>query len=288
MNKQLPVLNIGHFHNNGAKIDLYADVLSLHAKKHKVIAKPHKHDFFMALLFTKGSGTHEVDFNRYDISPGALFLLSPGQSHCWTLSEDAEGIIVFHSREFFDKGFTGRNLRDFPFFSSIYNSPLLKIEKSEIAQILGLFKSVLQESRDIKPMKNEMLQSLLSLLYIEAARLYVPKAAVKNEQYLSQLRKFEDLLDVNFRQVKLPSAYAAMIHITERHLNRICKTCLDKTPSELILDRNMLEAKRSLMRSSLSVADVAAQLGYEDQSYFSRLFKKKTGQTPREFMSSYA
>jgi len=77
------------------------------------------------------------------------------------------------------------------------------------------------------------------------------------------------------------------MHVSEKHLNRICKTCLDKTLSQLIIDRIVLEAKRRLAFAKSSVSQIADELGYSNNSYFIRLFKKKTGKTPVEFMQNF-
>lgn len=65
---------------------------------HKHIEKPHRHDFYVTVLFTHGSGVHEIDFQSYDVQPGSLFFLSPGQIHSWELSDDTEGYIFFSHR----------------------------------------------------------------------------------------------------------------------------------------------------------------------------------------------
>ena len=136
-------------------------------------------------------------------------------------------------------------------------------------------------------MKDQKILSLVNLLYIDLARLYKPVVHLNSENYLLKLRLFEDLVEKHFKEIKFPSVYAGMMNITERHLNRICKTCLDKTSSDLIFDRTILEAKRLLMRNGISISEVAEQLGYLDNSYFSRLFKKRTGSTPKKFMNHY-
>ena len=93
----LAVLGLRHFTREHP--EFYVNTISSHLKtSHLHINKPHKHDFFAAFLFTKGSGKHEIDFNSYEVKPGAVFLLSPGQTHNWQLSGDAEGIIFFHSQ----------------------------------------------------------------------------------------------------------------------------------------------------------------------------------------------
>jgi AraC-like DNA-binding protein len=75
-----------------------------------------------------------------------------------------------------------------------------------------------------------------------------------------------------------------MMAMSEKHLNRISKACLNKTTTDLITDRILLEAKRSLTHTTLCIGEIAENLGYLDNSYFARFFKKKTGETPLEFM----
>jgi AraC-like DNA-binding protein len=69
-------------------------------------------------------------------------------------------------------------------------------------------------------------------------------------------------------------------------LNRICNEILQKTTTEVITDRIILEAKRMLMDKGLTVNEIATKLGFDDYSYFTRLFKKKSGITPTNFRVS--
>ena len=216
-----------------------------------------------------------------------MFLLNPGQSHCWNLSRDIDGILFFHSRIFFDSGLSTLQLKDFPFFNSLLNPPLLNLKRALLASTKLAFEEILKEYKQAQDLKEQKLLSLVSLLYINISRAYLPHRVVKSERYLSKLRQFEDLLDGHFKELKLPSQYADLMHITERHLNRIPKTGVNETPSNLILGRNMVEARRLLLYDHASVSDVGAQLGYPDNSYFSRLFKKHSGQTPRKFVNGY-
>jgi AraC-like DNA-binding protein len=97
------------------------------------------------------------------------------------------------------------------------------------------------------------------------------------------VRSFEELIEKNYKKEQSPSAYADMMNITTKHLNRICRTSLNKTATEVITERSILEAKRMLAQSSSTVMQISDELGYDDNSYFSRLFKKHVGQTPTEF-----
>jgi AraC-like DNA-binding protein len=98
-----------------------------------------------------------------------------------------------------------------------------------------------------------------------------------------KIKNFEVLLEQNFKIEKAPSFYASQLTITLKHLNRICNEMLQKTTTEVITDRIILEAKRMLMDKKFTVNEIATELGFDVYSYFTRLFKKNTGMTPTNF-----
>ncbi len=124
--------------------------------------------------------------------------------------------------------------------------------------------------------------SLLNGLYIDLSRAYLPVAqrVKQNETQLMQIRRLEILVENNFKSIKYPRQYAQMMFMSEKNLNRICKITLNETTSDIIADRIILEAKRMLVHSKFSVIQISVELGYIDASYFIRVFKKRTGETP--------
>nr|WP_305051013.1 AraC family ligand binding domain-containing protein [Elizabethkingia bruuniana] len=95
----ISVLHMGLFQENNASSGFYFNTMKGHLKSsHKHIEKPHRHDFYVTVLFTQGSGVHEIDFQSYDVQAGSLFFLSPGQIHSWELSDDTDGYIFFFLR----------------------------------------------------------------------------------------------------------------------------------------------------------------------------------------------
>jgi AraC family transcriptional activator of pobA len=287
MKKALPVYNIKHFKEAISGNDFYANYFVPHVKEHHIATTPHKHDFYLIVLFTAGKGKHEIDFTEYPIKPGTVFLMSPGQIHNWTFSEDIDGYVFFHSQPFYDEGFIKQSIRDYPFFHSIHNQPAVQLTKKSQPAVEALFKEIVVEYQMNELLKFEKLHALITLVYIELSRQYKTTAKPGNENYLDKVRKLEALIDKHFREKKYPYQYAELMNMTEKHLNRISKSSLDKTTSELISERIILEAKRILIHSKLPVSEAAFALGYEDTSYFSRFFKKNTGQTPVEFMKHY-
>ena len=102
-----------------------------------------------------------------------------------------------------------------------------------------------------------------------------------------QSSSFPHNIDVYFKTKKYAHEYASLMNISEKHLNRICKECLNKTTSEIIAERIIIEAKRLLIHKQHSVSEIAANLGFDDNSYFSRFFKKNCGETPIHFLKKY-
>ncbi len=285
--KNLPVYTIKHFKERTSGGDFYANYFVPHITQHHIATTPHKHDFYLVVLFTAGKGTHEIDFETYAIKPGMVFMMNPGQMHNWKFSDDIDGYVFFHDKPFYDEGFTKESIQNYPFFHSIHEQPFIQLKKKSLPGIETIFKEIVSEFQKSELLKFEKLHTLVTLFYIELSRQYKTIARPGNENYLDKVRKLEELIDANFKEKKYPNVYAELMNMSEKHLNRISKSCLNQTTSELIAERIILEAKRILIHSKLTVSEVAFQLGYDDPSYFSRFFKKHTSQTPVEFMKHY-
>src|ERR1043165_5896003 len=127
--KKQPVYRLEDF-STQKEVSYYVNRLPLHLKEHRFVNAPHRHDFYLVVYFTKGRGTHDIDFIRYKVVPNTLFLMQPGQMHSWDLSADADGYVFFHSRSFYEETYHGPRIREFPFFRSIQENPLLNISST--------------------------------------------------------------------------------------------------------------------------------------------------------------
>ncbi|WP_031425565.1 AraC family transcriptional regulator [Flavimarina sp. Hel_I_48] len=288
---EVPVLNITQFQKSKPLRDFYINVFSEHILLNKdLIAKPHKHDFYLCVLFTKGSGTHEIDFNAYPILPGSVFFLRPGQTHYWKFDSAPEGYIFFHSQEFYEMKFLDHKLSTFPFYYTFQNPPFLKLNNEDIANIKKKLAEVFSEYKQHTSFRDLKIVSLITEIYIDFTREYAASVAIQNRfssRYLNILENFEHLIDQNFRREKFPKFYAEQLHITTKHLNRVLRETIDKTTSEMISERIILEAKRLIVNSDDSFSVISDTLEFTDYSYFSKIFKSKTGMTPLQFRKQY-
>ncbi|GGG58970.1 AraC family transcriptional regulator [Epilithonimonas arachidiradicis] len=285
------VLHTHLFQNDKKDSDFYFNTLEKHLKKNKKhIENPHRHDSYVTVLFTNGTGTHEIDFNTYDVSAGSLFFLLPGQVHSWKLSDDAKGFIFFTSPEYYDLHYINLKLKDYPFFGSPNISRKINIENQDMNKIVSLLQVIESENNHSDVMKDCLIIALLTVMYIYATRHYTEQETAKSDLRLSYFRHYydyENLIEKNFKTIKSVSEFAAKLHITAKHLNRITQSVINKKASEILVDRVVLEAKRMLIFLDDSVVDIAFSLGYEDYSYFARLFKKHSGYSPVNFRQKY-
>ncbi|MCG2611949.1 AraC family transcriptional regulator [Flavobacterium sp. SM15] len=289
--KKITILDIQQFETTEKRKEFYTNTIENHLiTSHKNIHKPHKHNFYLTVLFTHGKGIHEIDFIKYDVHPGSLFFLNPGQMHHWELSEDIQGFIFFHTQLFFDLHFTKNPVTNFPFFSSVQNSPVLYLETTDLDYFQLLFKEIFKENQTESLMKSQKITSLMNLIYIESTRYYIEKnetEVIKQNAYSHKFQEFEALVEEHYKTEKSASQYADWLNISPKHLNRINQEMVGKTTTDIILERVFLEAKRELITQKFSFNEIADDLGYEDYAYFSRLFRKKCGETPSSFINKY-
>ncbi|WP_298247789.1 helix-turn-helix domain-containing protein [uncultured Christiangramia sp.] len=284
------VLDIDQFKSSSLLNDFYVNTFSEHFKTNKrLIFTPHSHNFYLCVLFTQGTGVHEIDFNSYNINPGKIFFLTPGQTHFWKFDSQPDGFIFFHSKEFYDMHYLAHKLRTFPFYYSYQNPPLLDLPQND-PEVNSKFQNLYREYIDSKSFRELKIVNIINDIYITLARMYTADVDIANyshPNYLKILEQFEQHIEKYYDKQKLPKYYADKLNITTKHLNRIAKETVNKTTSQLISERVILEAKRLIVHSNSSLFSIAETLGFTDYAYFSRYFKTNTAMTPLEFRKRY-
>lgn len=285
----LPVFNIENFENynscSALENSFYIRRFNDHVKTNKFINTPHGHDFYLVLLVTQGYGDHVIDFNDYKVEPGSVFVLSPGQVHLWSLSDDIDGYVLFFEREYFLLDFASDRLMSMPFFRTSFNSPHILLKDRNLELFSEIFEKILEEYENKEYYHNETIRMYLSIFFIKLARLYLEdqQEHLHHKHDLIQLNKFHQTIDVHFREHLPVSEYSELMKLTQKQLSRICKSTVGKSPSELIQQRLILESKRLLVHTDLTISSIANELNFSDTSYFIRLFKKLCGTTPEKF-----
>lgn len=130
----------------------------------------------------------------------------------------------------------------------------------------------------------EIVKCLLSaiLLSIQQA-IDTSMIRTNSARHVEVYKNFKHLLESHFTENRGTGFYAGLLHISERHLNRVLKETISKTATDMIRGRSMLEARRLLCFTKMNISEIAWSLGYQDQSYFTKRFKMESGQTPQAY-----
>lgn len=270
--------------------DLLIERFGSYLEKHyHNLHHPHRHSFYHLVLFTKGSGSHTIDFEKFPVKPFQIYFMIPGQVHSWHFESKVDGYIVHFNAALFTSFLqNGHYLEHFPFFRGNTEDGVCQLPELIHGHVAGLFEAMLQEIDDGKEQNLDVIRLKLLELFITVDRSCSSKQN-KNipQQKLTLLRSFQQLIDKHFRTIKLPKDYADLLYITPNHLNALCQDLLGKTTGDLIRDRLLLEAKRLLTNADMTVTEIAYDLNFQDNSYFNRFFKKNVGVTPDDFRKTF-
>ena len=289
---KIPVLKINQFKESETLDGFYVNSFSNHIELNKkLLSKPHSHNFYLCVIFTEGSGIHEIDFNSYQVNPGKVFFLKPGQTHFWKFKTKPEGFIFFHSQEFYNLKFLDHTLQSFPFFYSNQNPPLLELSTKKMNVLKLKFEEMYTEYLQKNLLRELKIINIINNIYIELARTYTANINIEklvSPYYSLILENLEVLINTHFYKEKFPKFYANELNITTKHLNRVVKKAINKTTNQLISERIILESKRLIIHSENNLANISDTLQFSDYAYFSRFFKLNTGFTPMNFRKKYS
>jgi AraC family transcriptional activator of pobA len=282
MKTNIPVYDICSLTNNRQDdilISRFAEYLAIH----KNLFIPHKHSFYHVVYFTQGGGSQTIDFEYVAVKPHQIYFMIPGQVHNWNFEGKVDGYIINFSAAFFQSFLLKAGyLDELPFFSGIVSDSVIDIPEDMRAIITGGFEELVNENEDQRPLKADMIRAILLKLFIAISRLSNSHESVPAYNY-TLLRNFQKLIEKNYTTLRLPKEYAELLFITPNHLNALCNAMLGIPAGEVIRNRIALEAKRLLINRELTVAEIADQLNFADNSYFTKFFKKQAGVTPEEF-----
>jgi len=235
---------------------------------------PHRHDFYSLVWFTESSGINVIDFDEYEIIPNRLFFMHPKQIHNWSYSKESNGYILIFSKHFTNEFLL--ELMPIAFFDL----------KPKSAQLLkSLFEDLIKESKFTDNLSKKSIVLGIDYLLLHLTRLATDLDTTKKIKPIIIL-EFLKLVAESISEKITVKEYANQLHLTVEKLNELCKESYGQNPKKIILEKKITEAKRLLYFTDLSIKEIAFQLGFEDSSYFARLFKQKTKLSPSDFKSA--
>lgn len=286
---QLPIFKIENF-DYGSQIKSVDFHFAPLQNLMSTLPYPHRHDCYQINWVEHGTGHHVIDSVKYEVKPKTLFFMSPGQIHDFVLSDDTVGFTINFSAEFFALQLQNKNaLNEIPIYDLENSIQALYLNDEQANRMLETLSAIDEEYYSDQMGWQDMIRCHLYILLMKASRMADPDFdATPASRSLFLTRRFKGLLEKQFDSIQDVGEYARMLRVNERALNEAVRRATGSTAAKMIRERVMLEAKRMLLHSEVSVAQVADRLAFEDPAYFSRCFKKHTGRSPIEFRQSLA
>jgi AraC-like DNA-binding protein len=278
----IPTYSLRDRSANGLEIlqahDIYQSEFEAHAA--------HRDEHYVLLFLQKGSFTAVIDFEEIKAKGPCILCILPGQVHYGITVHRLEGWLVSADVSYFSDTF-----RSFFLSAADVQKP---IPVSDAGSSL-LHESVVLLHRVYQPkeaghFQDHTLRSLMDAYISLFASCYhdrMQATAPPDSRPAIISRQFKALLQQHFKTMKSPAAYASALNISASYLNEAVKQISGFPVSYWIHQEVVLEAKRLLYYTDNTVKEIAHSLGYDDHTYFTRLFSKTAGASPLAFRLRY-
>lgn len=248
---------------------------------------------FGKIIYLPQGSAITIDFTKYVCEEDHLFFIGNAEVYKIELSENITGAsITYFNQDFYCIQIHDKEVScDGILFNNIFNVARVKLVSPDKERIIATIAEVKAEFENEDMAAEEMLRILLKKIIITATRIYKNQYGLIEQQVenddINFLRKFSQLVEFNYCQKHSVAEYADLLNITPKNLNKKISLASDKSPSQLIKDRLILEAKRLLAHTSLSAKEIAYKLGYDDEAYFSRFFTTYNQLSPIQFRKDF-
>lgn len=293
MTTKIPILTNCNIGENEQDNVLIMD-LAKYLQKNPNLSFPHRHNFYHFVLFQEGQGSFTIDFTNFTISPYRLYFMTPGQVHTWEFETVPQGYLVNFSADFFQSFLLRPDyLNRFSFLSGIAEDSALTIPEhtqQDVIYLLEKAKDAYEKGKVNPDKKNQDLIStiLLHLMFsLEELGMARKQSAGVSPTHHLLIQNFRKLVENHFMNEKFPKFYAEKLNVSPNHLNSVCQNLMGVPAGEVIRQRIVLEAKRMLINPHITISALAYELDFNDNSYFTKFFKKATQMTPEEFRKKH-
>jgi AraC family transcriptional regulator, transcriptional activator of pobA len=248
--------------------------------------------YFSVIWLKNGEGTLITGFSEYPVGESTMLFFSPYRPFLIRPEGELQGEVLHFHSDFFciykhDKEVGCNGV----LFNNIFDPPFIILPPDAIIAFNSLFGQLKEEMKNEGLSQYELLVSYLKILLVKAVRLKARQnpalaQAFKDDTEPFILQKLKDHIEVHFREKHTPSEYADLLNISPKALGKLTKNHFNKTLTFLIADRIIIEAKRELYLTSKPIKEIAFDLGFSDEYYFSRFFKNNTDVSPQGYRES--
>ena len=248
----------------------------------KLPTPPYRNTAHECIFLTEGTIKRSLGLDSFEVNKNSVFLLPAGQiTTVESISKNVKGFYCHFDASVLIKKFINLHLiNEFHFLRNISN-PVIELPKKTVTNLIQLFNRIAEESQ--KGSSEDLIQSYLFTILLEIKQHYQSDTSknISPANYLTD--RFKEPIATNYKTNQFVADYATILNVTPNHLTKSVKSITGKSPTQWIDELIVLEAKVLLYQSYLTISEISFELGIEDPSYFGRMFKKYTGNTPTDF-----
>jgi AraC-like DNA-binding protein len=241
--------------------------------------QPHRHDHEELLIITHGNPVHYLDFAENVIQSPVIVYVAQGKVHNFIPDSETRGWVIRYKNELVPDS-------SFNFYSNFIDTQNYPLDKDYCSTSLNSLCEIMLKEFSEQPVNYQvikhLLAALLSRLEADTKSLYLDRKTTAHSQ-IKTFNSFLKILEYNFMRSESADFYADKLNMSTRNLNLISQSVFGKSITEIIETRKLIEARRQLLNTGKSVSEIGYELGYNEKSYFTRVFRKKTGITPTAY-----
>jgi len=247
--------------------------------------RPHRHDFYQIFWITQGERSFTIDFDCFPVSAPSFVFVPPGAVHTFGTLESTSGYILSFQQDFFEaQGHSIDLFQDCPAFDPAHFRAVLWVSPGTEARVTRCVEQIFAEFSSKQLDYQAATASLLRLLFIEVRRALSNQSGANSfQKYSSLTARFLRRLNSRPYQIASASEVSRFLGVSRSWLNQLVRKEPGKNLTDHLQGRLILESKRLLAHSDLNISEIAYQLGFEDASYFTRLFRQIAQTSPSEF-----
>jgi AraC family transcriptional regulator, transcriptional activator of pobA len=262
---------------------LHVESIAERSRLHDWHIKPHAHgNLHHLLLVTTGGGVMQAEESQHRFRRPCLIRVPMAYVHGFRFEPETDGWIVTVSG-----ALLGRITSDYPELKALFaDAAAMSLSAADSGELASLFKSLVKEFRGSAPARRAAIESRLIALQVAALRLVMESEShveVGRRSDALLVAKYRALVEDHYRGPKSVAQYAAQLCVSAERLRQACAGNAGISPLALLNARRLLEAKRGLLYTNMTVSEVADSCGFEDPAYFSRFFTRETGESPRSY-----
>jgi AraC family transcriptional regulator, transcriptional activator of pobA len=264
----------------------FFDIFRVGVKEAELIAsqpnEPHHHDYEELLIGMEGSLEHFIDFRVEKFIAPYVSFITKGKVHRLYpgILEGKCSVWVLRFRSEFMPETT------FQLYALYHDEANIVMQAGSgfmrLVTICEMIWSEMQEEDPDFSVIRPLLYALFTMIESDRKKMTPLDDSGRKTQNVT-FKNFLKILEENFRRPLGVEFYAEKLFMTSRNLNNICRNIMQQSVSEIIESRKLIEAKNLLVSTGKTISEISFELGYNEKSYFTNVFKKKSGLTPGEF-----